>query len=239
MAATAISGLTGSVTFASGYTTLVDRWTAALNATMQDITAFSPTSSHQALATSGLVTGGEGTYHCKLAVPSTALFTGPYAGFPESWTLRSTMTPREVTILGGTWKSYVGGLLSSEIELRAWVEDTTALPIAGTTGSAVLTAVTGQYYTVTYVMNSVDVEIDVDNPEGHILTTRGSTSAIPEVTGALPLPNATGSATFVAYTGRQYGGTIFITSVLAQVNRRTGIGGIDVGFVWSSTITPG
>ena len=237
MAAAPISGLTGSVTYTNGYAVLADRWTMALNAVMQDLTPLSPTSSHQQLATTGILVGGEGAYHCKLAVPSTALFTGPYDEFPESWTLRSTMTPREVTILGGTSKTYVGGLITTEIEMRSWIDDTTVLPICGTSSDAVLTAVTGSTYTVTYVVSEIDVEIDTDNPDGHMLTVRAAASAFPSAV-TLPLPGTTGTATFVAVTGKQYSGTIFATSVVTQVNRRTGVGGIDVGFVWSGTITP-
>ena len=88
-----ISGLTGEVTYASGYTALIDGWTLSVNAAPQDLTALNPAYSHQVMMSSGLLKGAAGRYGCKLAVGPTADHdggAGAYDTCPEGGSVRRT-----------------------------------------------------------------------------------------------------------------------------------------------------
>lgn len=249
----AISGLNGSVTFASGYTDIVDSWNAFLSSTPQDLTPLSPEGSHVELFSpdnaAGLLRGGEGTYTCKLEVPETANISGTISGSddllnPESWALRSQCEARDITPLTAEWRTFVAGLKSNSVEATFYIDDTEPLIVSGATADFALVVegtLAGEKHYDNVKVNIHEVSCGVAADD-----IMRRTSIVGDVYGGsdnlidaenLPLAGDSGAATFVAEGGRQYSGDILVTSVVCAVNRRESIGSIEVGFVFNGEVT--
>jgi hypothetical protein len=234
----AISGLTGSVTFASGYTILCDSWASAISAALQDETGLSPAGQHQQLMTAGLLQGGRGSYHCKLPVDAVAgSALSSYNINPEEWVFFSACEARETTILGASWRTYLSGLVASGFIATQYIDATTPLIVAGGAGSATLTVTTGVNWTVPYVVSAVGGGVSADDTERRVVI-HGAVSSSGTANGGLPLVGTTGAAAFVASAGRQWSGTIMVTGITARVNRRMSQGDMNIEFVWNGTVTP-
>jgi len=235
-----ISGLTGSITYASGYVVLCDAWHLMLNAALQDGTPLSPTSGHQQLLAAAALKGGAGRYHCKLAVDEIADYSGvSYNTNPEEWSFMSMCEARETTQLKAAWRTFVAGLINSGFEAVSYIDNITVLPLPGTSGTTQLTVTTGKNYEMGYIVGDIDVGVST-NDEARRINMRALASAAPTSNGGLPVAGTTGSATFVAYTGRQYAAAgILVTGILCRVNRRASYGDITVDFVLNGALTPG
>ncbi len=228
----AINGILGSVTFAGGYTTLARNWSMNIEAAPQDLTPLSPTDNHeqQAHADDCLLRGASGSYSCRLKVCDDATLTSDtYDTNPEEWMFHQSCEAREITPLGAAWRTYIDGLKRSDIEIVSYIDDTTALPLAGDDGSATLTAAAATTYSVDYVVVGAESSVDTDD-SGRRVVIRANAYQNPTAS-TLPLSGVSGAATFTAETGRFYTGTILITDVVTRVNRRTSEGSIDFQFV--------
>ena len=237
----AISGLLGSITYANGYTTLVDSWGMIIAAAPQDLTPLSPTSNHQQLLTAGLLQGAGGQYTCKLAVDAVAdadMGGAIYDTNPHEWVFNSTCEAREITPFGASWRTYIDGLKTTSFIMTSYIDDTTVLPLAGSAGTATLTVTTGVNYSVPYVIQQVQGGVSAADEMRRIaMACLGS--SLPTANGSLPLAGTTGAATFVAKTGRQYSGTILVVGCVVAVNRPLSVGTISVDFVVNGAVTPG
>ena len=234
-----LSGLSGSVTYACGYTALIRGWTMGVNAAPQDLTALNPAYSHQVLASSGLLKGAAGTYECKLAVGATAdhnAGAGGYDTFPEEWTFTQAAEAREVTPFKAEWRTYVAGLRTTGLQMVQYIEDTQALPLAGMTATAVLTVDGARHYNVPYVVVGNDSGVDTEDTERRIVTTGAGISA-PQSVGGLPLAGTQCVIKLYAMPAtRRYEGTALVTGVSVSVNRALSIGSVAVGFVINGTL---
>ena len=234
-----LSGLSGSVTYACGYTTLIRGWGMGVNAAPQDLTALNPAYSHQVLASTGLLKGAAGSYWCKLVVGPNAdhnAGAGGYDTFPEEWTFIQDSEAREVTPFKAEWRTYVPGLRTSGLEMVSYIEDTQALPLAGTTGTAVLTVDGARHYNVPYVVVGNDSGVDTEDTERRVVTTGAGISA-PQSVGGLPLAGTECAIKLFAMPAtRRYEGTALVTGVSVSVNRALSIGSIAVGFVINGTL---
>lgn len=228
----AVSGLKGNVTYESGFTNIVNGWSATITADEQDITPLSPNGNHQVLLTAGLLQGASGSYRCKLPVSSVAALDdgGVYNVNPEAWMFEEKCEARDVTPLGADWKEFIAGLVTGRMDLTAYIDDETVLPLSGATATATLTCDAGGY-SVPYVVLSVDAGVDVADTERRAVLHCGVAGAVTATT--LPLAGTTGAATFTADSGapEEYSGTILIVSVTARLNRRTSEGSLDIGWV--------
>lgn len=228
----AIAGLNGSIAFASGYTNIVNGWSANLSADQQDITPLSPAGNHQVLLTTGLLNRASGSYRGKLTVSTAAALSGSSYGAPvnpEAWMFEERCEARDITPLGAAWATFIAGLKTGRCDMTQYLDDTTALPTAGSAGTALLTCDVGAY-TVPFIVEGVDDGVDVTDTERRAIIHAAAASAC-SCTGGLPLAGVQGSATFLAVTGRTYTGTILITRVMARINRRTSEGSYDVDWV--------
>ena len=237
--ATPLSGLSGSATYACGYTSLIRGWTLGVNAAPQDLTALNPAYSHQVLASTGLLKGAAGSYECKLAVGPLAdhnAGAGQYDTFPEEWSFTQAAEAREVTPFKAQWRTYVSGLRTSGLQMVQYIEDTQALPLAGMTATAVLTVDGARHYNVPYVVLGNDVGVDTDDVERRVVTS-GSAISAPQSVGGLPL--AATECVIKLYAmpgGRRYEGTALVTGVSVSVNRALSVGSIAVAFVINGTL---
>lgn len=233
--ATPLSGLTGRVTYACGYTTLIRGWTLGVNAAMQDLTALDPAYAHQVMASSGLLQGAAGSYGCRLAVGPTADHdggAGAYDNFPEEWAFMQTCEAREVTVLKANWRTYVPGLRTTALQMVNYLNDTQVLPLAGMTTTAVLAVDGARRYNVPYVVLSNDSGVDVDDVERRVITS-GAGISVPQSVGGLPLAGTECLIKLYAMPGanRRYEGLGLVTGVSVSVNRQASIGSIAVAFV--------
>ena len=234
----AISGLSGSVTYAAGYTVLLDQWNLGIFAQPQDLTPLSPTAGHQQLSSADLLQGAAGSYHCKLEVDNVATFAhSSYITNPEEWMFFSACGAREVTPFLATWRTYVKGLLSSGFTSVSYLDDTTPLVIAGTTAVATLTANAAANYSVPYVVTGVDSGISADDTLRRVMVSAAAVSS-PTPT-VLPVAGTVGNITLVGEGARQYTiAAILATGVMVAVNRRTGVGDIFVDFLANGAVVP-
>lgn len=234
----AVSGLLGSVTYATGYTVLVDQWNLGIFASPQDLTPLTPTLGHQQLSATNLLQGAAGSYHCKLEVDHLATFThSSYLSNPEEWAFFSACGAREVTPFLATWRSYVPGLLVGGFTTVAYIDDTTPLVLAGTTAVATLTASAAASYSVPYVVTGVDAGVSTDDTLRRVMVT-AATISNPSPT-VLPVAGTAGDISLVAVAGRQYTiENILVTGVMCSVNRRTGVGDIFVDFLANGAVVP-
>lgn len=237
--ATALSGLSGSVTYACGYTALIRGWTLGVNAAPQDLTALNPAYSHQVLASTGLLKGAAGVYDCRLAVGAAAdhnAGAGQYDTFPEQWTFTQACEAREVTRFKAEWRTFVAGLVTTGLQMVNYVEDTKALPLAGMTATAVLTVDGARHYNVPYVVLGNDVGVDTDDVERRVVTSGAGISA-PQSVGGLPLAGDECTIKLYAMAGaRRYEGSGLCTGVSVSLNRALSIGSVAVAFVINGTL---
>jgi len=233
----AISGILGSVTFASGYTTLAHGWSMNIEAVPQDITGLSPAGNHQQLETTGLLSGASGMYRCKLAVVTASAMTGPYVTDPEEFTLVMRCEARETTPLGATWRTFIAGLLSTQLTEVSYIDGTTPIPATIAAGTAVVTLDSGRSYSVPYIVTRIDGGVDTEDVERR-LTVEMLGSSAPTPTGlATLIPGINGAFSFVAEGARLVSGTLLVTGVTIRVNRRTSEGSIEVAYVCTGTVT--
>ncbi len=238
----ALSGLTGSLTFGAGYTLIVDGWTLNIIATAQPMTPLSPAGNHETNMGAGLLKGGTGSYHCKLAVGPAALYALAGAGYdpnPEEWSFESSCNPRETTPLGavGNWRTFLPGLIRSRAELVTYLDDAAALPLGGAVDTATLTISAGLSLSLPYVVENTHAGIDTGDIERRVILSVLGTEA-PTPTGAFPLAGITGVATLDTDGALDYTlAEILITSSRVRVNRRTSLGSVDCDFVVSGAIT--
>jgi len=119
----AISGMIGSVTYASGYTSNAHQWEADITAEALDTTGFSP---------------------------------------------------------GSNYRTRLVGLLDWSGSYTCWTDGTTVLPAAGTGGSATFLATTGRQYSGTILVTSCRTGISADGSQ--------RTTTISWVGAAVPTP---------------------------------------------------
>ncbi len=238
--AVSVSGLLGSVTFANGYTTQVSKWHMDFAPAMQRLTALSPTGNHEVLATTNLLNGATGWYEAEFQVVPTTTVTGPtYISYPEYWRYRQMCAALETTALTATWRTYIGGLVTTEGEIGIYLNDTTALPLVET-GTAVFILATGQQVSLPYISDGIGVGVSIDDDERRIVL-RVKGSGAPTITGIPPLAATAGvvtagAATLQATTSRTYAGNIQVTSVDVSANNRTSEGRIRIEFVSNGAI---
>lgn len=207
----AINGMTGSVTFASGYVTSAHQWEINTQAEALDITPFSPVSSF----TSAVVGIKEwsGSYRCwKRADATTTIATAGYVTNPTKYRLRITCESLDSTAFTAAYRAKTGGLLSAEGSWESIVDDTTALPTPGTTADGVFTLATGLAYTVPLIVTRANVSVAADG-SSRLVSCDFKNSGSITLTGAPPIAGTAGAATFLACTGRQYTGSILTTAV--------------------------
>ena len=238
MAAALISGCEGSVTYASGYTTNAYSWLMRYRADVIDRTPFTPTSSY--MSRQAGILSGSGTYKCHYPVTVTSAVTGPaYVSFVNAYDLTLICKELEGTKFTDAAKTYIAGLLSAEGNYTAWLDDTTALPTAGATANGVFLLQTGLGYTVPLVVGEdVSVEVSADGSARQATIPFKSTGVV-TLTGSPPIPGiASSAATFVAYTGRQYSGSIIPTRIGVRMRADRTQGEITVDFVVNGALTP-
>jgi len=208
-----IDGETGSVTFASGYTTNAYAWTARPSTNILDITTFSPTGSYT-MAAAGLK-DWEGTYRCRKQATANTTLSAAGSAYDNNafrFEVECTCNPLQTTTFSATYHSRIAGLLSARGSWTCYIDDTQALPEAGTSDTLTFTLDTGESYAIPLIVESVDVEVVADG-SGRQLTCNFVNNGEITVSGGAPVAGETGSATFVAKTGREYSGNILITSV--------------------------
>ncbi len=240
----AISGLKGSVTFAAGYTEIVDSWSAIITALQQDMTPLAPAGDHRQLFQTmdlpdetyvDILRSGMGNYTCKLAVPSEAVSSGiTYVGAAESWLLTSICGVRDITPLGADWRTFVTGLRDTSFESVHYLDDTAPLPPAGSKGTVTLTADTGDNYTIPAILSEVDAGVSTEDIMRRARLVGDAYAAA--TNNNLPLAGDAGNAVLVAETGRQYSGDIIVVGVTCSVNRQLSVGGLSVDFVFNGEI---
>jgi hypothetical protein len=232
----AISGLNGNVVYASGYTTIVDGWNMNIEAALQDLTPFRPTSNHVVQMTSNLLKGATGGYNCKLGVDHLAtLASAGYAGDPDEWTFVQTCEAREITPFTAQWRTFIPGLLDSEAEVIHYVDDGETVPLAGDSGTAVLTVTTGKTVSMPFICQSRSPGVTVADDQRRI-TAFLKASGFPTIVG-LPAAGTTGTGEFYISANRALTATILVTRVQINVNRRESRGSIGIQYVANGEVT--
>ncbi len=110
----AISGITGSVTYAAGYVTNAHQWEADLTGEALETTPFSP---------------------------------------------------------GSNYRTRIAGLLDWNGSYTCWINATGALPSAGTSGSATFVAVSGRQYAGTILVTSARAGVAADGSQRNLTVT--------------------------------------------------------------------
>lgn len=234
-----VSGLDGSVTFASGYTTDVDSWIMRVFSTPLDKTAFQPTDNHQVLC-SDMVNGAEGRYTAKVCVTTDSDITDTgdlYDPYPHRWFYRSEMTPRMATAFGDSWHSWNTGLISTMFRMQTWL-DTAQAPPTVLSGTATLALDGTNSYEIPYRSTSIDIGVAVDDDGRREALIEGqATGAI--TANLLPEAGTSGSAEFLLDSagGAKYTTNIIVTAVEMVVDRLVPEGQIAVEFVVNNTLT--
>ncbi len=238
MAELVIAGHDGSVTFASGYVANAHQWAARVGGTIIDTTPFTPTSDYRTRAT-GALQRWAGSYKCKQTITAATNIAGPaYIAFPVAYTLNLECEALDSTKFTDTAVTYIAGLLTANGTYDTYVGDTTALPAAATTATGVFTVDTGKSWSIPLIIgDEITVTIAADG-SSRIATIPWQSTGVVTPTGVVPTIAATGAATFVSYTGRQYSGTILITRITFSARADRSEGEYTIEFVGSGACTP-
>ena len=234
----AISGETGSVTYALGYVTNAYAWTARPSAGIIDTTTFSPTNSYT-MAAAGIL-DWEGSYRCRMSsvVATTLSAAGAaYDDNPYRFDVELTCEPLDITAFTATDRARIAGLLSARGSWQCWIDDTQPLVVAGTADTLTFTILGATTYSIPLIVESVDVEVAADG-SGRNLTCNFVNSADVTSTAGLPLPGTTGAATFVANAGRQLTGNILVTSVQIALDAAREEADYTISWVGAAAATP-
>ena len=232
-----ITGLTGSVTFAAGYTTSAYRWTARPSAGLLDDTTFSPASSYR-MSSAGLL-DWEGTYSCryKAAAATTLLATATaYDDNAHKFECEIACEALPSTVFTATYHARQAGLLSARATWSCWVDGTEPLPAAGTSDTVTFTLAGGVTYAIPLIVTEAPIEISAVGGVRLIQLTGENNGAV--VATGTPVAGVTGAATFVANLGRQYSGSILITRVRIALSADREEGDFEFDWVGADTMTP-
>lgn len=236
----AVSGLTGTITHATGHTVLCDGWRLDIASAMQDQTPLAPAGGHEQMLGAGLLLGATGTYTCKLAVAAASTYAITGTGYdpnPEEWFYEQLCEARETTPLAALWRTYVEGLISSRADLITYIDDTEALPLGGSVDTATLTIAAGMSLSLPYVVENMHAGVDTEDTERRIVLGVRATAA-PTPTGAFPGAGTGGVATFLTDGTLVYNcAGILVTALRVRVNRRTSVGRVEADFVSNGAIT--
>lgn len=231
-----ISGATGNVAFASGFALSPYTWEVRPSGLVVETTPFSPSGGYVTRASANLK-GWKGNYKCRQVVNASAAITGPsYLSNPFEFTVKGTCKELESTKFGDTWRAYVAGLLDMEGSYKVYVDSADALPLPLTTATALFTITTGVSYSIPIIIcDEITVGVAVDGST-RIATVPWKGTGVPTITNGA-IPGATGSATFTAYSGRTYSGTILVTTVGITVNRDNSNSEWSLDFVGNGALT--
>lgn len=94
-------------------------------------------------------------------------FSAGYTTNAFQWEMNISAEKLDTTPFAPTsgYKTGVTGLLEGTGSYQCYVDGTTALPVAGVTGSATFTAATGRAYSGTIMVDSVRVGVSVDGSQ--------------------------------------------------------------------------
>ena len=233
-----ITGLTGNVTLVGGFVTSVYRWTARPSAGLLDNTAFSPASSYRASG-AGLL-DWEGTYSCrkKAAVTTTLSAAGAaYDNNAHKFECEIACEALPATVFTATYHARQAGLLSARATWSCWVDDTQALPPAGTSDTLTFTLAGADDYAIPMIVTETPIEISAVGGVRLIQITGENNGAVVPG-GTSPIAGVLGAATFVAVAGRQYSGDILITRVRISLSADREEGDFEFDWVGAGTATP-
>lgn len=94
-------------------------------------------------------------------------FAAGYVDNPYQWEVETTADELDTTPFNPAagWATLTTGLKHGRGTYQAYVDDTSALPDAGDTGAATLTATAGRTYTGTIHVTSYRVSVSVDGSQ--------------------------------------------------------------------------
>lgn len=242
-----ISGAGGSVTFASGFVTAAYKWSITPEATLYEDTAFGNYGSSSAssviiyqMHTRSLgLKRWEGSYNCRQATATTTNIAGH--GY-ETFTYKMDVTITADVLQGTKFTDVyevnnVVGLFDIEGTAEVYIDDTAALPTAGSTGSFTVTVATGQTYAFTGIMEKDAAEVARDGSGRKVAISFRNSGATLTIIGAVPIPGATGAATFVADGAKQYSGSIAVKSIKLSMDANRTSGDWEIAFVGDGVLT--
>jgi hypothetical protein len=237
----AISGVIGSVAFASGFTSGNFAWELRTSGLLIENTGFAPTGGYRTRV-GGNLGGWKGSYRCRQPVNATAEVSGPtYLAFPFEFSIEATsnVEDHECTPFGATWRTYVTANLLLDItgDYKVYVDDTNPAPAAEQTASAVFTIATGLSYSIPIITGEEITEGVAVDGKTPIITVPWKATGAPTIVGGLA-GGATGSATFTAATGRTCAGTIVVAKAGIRCNRDASNSEWNVAFVGTGALTP-
>jgi len=205
-----ITGHDGSVTYAAGYTTNTHAWRVTDGGDTILTTPFAPAG--DSVTRAAAISNWEGEYRTwQPGTVNTGLTMagGYYVTNAHSYSLEITAEDLMTTPFGADYNTRISGLLSATGSYECYIDDTTTLPVRGTTDTITLTIDTGKSYEIPILIASVDVPVSADGGD-RVLTVNWESSGNFTETGAVPLIASTGAAIFVAAGARQYSGTILV-----------------------------
>ncbi len=208
-----ISGSTGSVTFASGYTTKTYAWSARPRTDPIDTTTFSPSNSYTTAAAG--ILDWEGSYRCRQAATADTTLAasgGAYVSNPYRYEVEITCNALQTTAFTATYHTRIAGLLSARGSWSCYIDDTTPLPEAGTSDTLTFTLSSGITYQIPLIVTDVATDVVADGSGRQLVLSFVNNGAV-TADGGAPVAGTLGAATFVAHRGRQLSGNILITSV--------------------------
>ena len=238
MAIAAISGHTGSITFAAGHVVQCYEWTLAPTVGMFETTGHSPASGYKTNA-AGIPSWG-GSYRChEVPTAATTVAGFTYSSFVSAWEVRLSCDALPTTKFTDAWVTNIAGLYSASGSIDVWLEDTAAPPLAGVTeAGCVFTVGAGRTYTTDLITgDALDIGISADGSRRNVRIPWVGTGACVAV-GTVPDIADTGAATFSIDGTKQYAGTILSTGVTASFNADRTTGEFTVDFVGTGALTP-
>ena len=235
----AISGITGSVTYASGFVTGAYAWSARTIGQILDITTFSPTSDYT-MADAGLL-DWQGSYRCRaISTADTTVSLDSGAGYVTNafaYNVNIACEALPTTPFTAVYATRMAGLLSASGTLECYCDSTTALSPGGTEGTLTFTFASGVTATIPLIAEAYDIGVSVDGSQRHVRMNFQNSANITSA-GSPPLPATTGAATFVAVTGRQLAGSILVTGCRASKAADRTQGEYEITWVGAATCTP-
>ena len=91
-------------------------------------------------------------------------FTGGYTTNAHKWDATDSTELLDTTAFNPTGgrRTYTTGLSDMEVAYECYLDDTTALPTSGASGSAAFTAATSRQYSGTFICSSAKVGVSAD-----------------------------------------------------------------------------